>query len=227
MTCALPRSSRPTRRSPWGTDTATGASTGSTIESSTRDRLLDEAEALFARTGIDRVTSREIIEAAEQRNVSAVSYHFGSREGLLLEILARRGGPVDDARGSHRQALGGRPALTSLVACLVEPYAALVDDPGGRSYLRIVAQLRGRFAAWRVESDVSTTHHLAVILDEIEARAPGESALRRERVVGMIMLLTGMTAERARRRDEGATNETTQAEFIDDLTAMCTAVVRG
>lgn len=113
------------------------------------------------------------------------------------------------------------------MACLVEPYAALLDDPGGRSYLRIVAQLRGRFASWRVESDEATTKHLSAILDEIEAYAPGESALRRERIVGLIMVLTGMVAERARRIDDGATNETTDREFVDDLVAMCAAIVTG
>lgn len=219
MTCATRTSSRPTPSSRWRTDTIP--------ESSTRDRLLDEAERLFASSGIDRVTSREIVGAADQRNVSAVSYHFGSREGLLLEILARRGGPVDDARGRQRDAVGSRPALRSLVACLVEPYTALLDDPGGRSYLRIVAQLRGRFAAWRVESDESTTKHLSAILDEIEACAPGKSALRRERIVGLIMVLTGMTAERARRIDTGAANETSDLEFVDDLIAMCAAIVTG
>lgn len=199
----------------------------------TRDRLLDEAERLFARGGIDRVTSREIIEAAEQRNVSAVTYHFGSREGLLLELLARRGGPVDVSRGERRDALeqqqprDGVPPIADLVACLVIPYVALLDDPGGRSYLRIVAQLRGRFAAWRVESDVETTRHLARILDEIEVRAAGSTPQRRERIVGLIMLMTGMAAERARRIDDEAGNETSAEEFVDDLIRMCTATVSG
>lgn len=191
----------------------------------TRDRLLEEAERLFAHGGVDRVTSRQIVEAAGQRNVSAISYHFGSREGLVLEILGRRGGPVDAARGRQRQVLGASPPVTELVACLVEPYVALLDDAGGRSYLRIVAQLRGRFAAWRVESDAATTAHLARVLDEIEARAPGRAAQRRERVVAMIMLLTGMAAERARRVDEHAVLDTNPDEFAADLAAMCTAVV--
>ncbi len=53
----------------------------------TKERLLREAERLFARRGLYQVTVREITEAAEQRNVSALSYHFGSREGLLDAIL--------------------------------------------------------------------------------------------------------------------------------------------
>lgn len=187
--------------------------------------MLDEAEWLFARHGVDRVTSREIVEAAEQRNVSAISYHFGSREGLLLQILARRGGPIDAGRGVHRARLGDAPNVAELVTCLVDPYAALLDDPGGRSYLRIVAQLRGRFAAWRIESDEATTRHMAAILDELEARSPGAAALQRERVVGMIMVLTGMAAERARRIDDGVDPETSARAFVDDLATMCTAII--
>lgn len=107
----------------------------------------------------------------------------------------------------------------------MRPYLALLASPPGRSYLRIVAQLRGRFAAWRVESDAATTVHLAAILDEIEATGTAPPALRRERTVGLIMLLTGMAAERARIVDEGVTPETLVEAFTDDLTTMCTAVV--
>ena len=192
---------------------------------STSDRLLDEAERLFAKRGVDRVASREIVEAADQRNVSAISYHFGSREQLLLAILARRGGPVDIERGRRRDASGGDPSVGELVACLVEPYAALLDDAGGRAYVRIVAQLRGRFAAWRIESDMATTVHMARILDEIESRAPGTPTRQSTRVVGMIMLLTGLVAERSRLLDEGADVDLGAADFVTEVTAMCTAVV--
>jgi AcrR family transcriptional regulator len=157
--------------------------------------------------------------------VSAVSYHFGSRQGLLLEVLARRGGPVDARRGELRSALGDRPALDDLVSCLVVPYAALLASEGGRSYLRIVVQLRGRFAAWRVESDEATTVHLSGILDELEARPQASLAVRRERIVALIMLMTGATAERARHLDEGATSELTDEQFVANLVTMCSAVL--
>lgn len=194
---------------------------------STREQLLDQAELLLARRGVQGTTTREIVDAAGQRNTSAVSYHFGSREGLLLEVLSRRGGPVDAGRGELRTGLGGGPATRDLVACLVVPYVALLHDPGGRAYLRIVAQLRGRFAAWRVESDVSTTKHLAEVLDELEQRPAGGEALRRERLVGMIMLLTASTAERATLLDEGVGPVLDHGAFTDNLIDMCTAVLAG
>ena len=191
----------------------------------TRDRLLDEAERLFARTGVQGTTIREITTAAEQRNVSAVNYHFGSRQGLLLEVLARRGGPVDERRGEMREALGATPSLDDLVSCLVVPYAALLDSADGRSYLRIVVQLRGRFAAWRVESDEATTVHLAGILDELESYPHASEAVRRERVVGLIMLLTGAIAERARHLDEDAVEALSHGDFVANLVTMCSAVI--
>jgi AcrR family transcriptional regulator len=192
--------------------------------------LLDEAERLFARGGYQGVTTRQITEAAEQGNTSAVTYHFGSRQGLLLAVLARRGGPVDEERGRLREDLGKAPTLAALVSCLVVPYAALLDDEASRSYVRIVAQLRGRFAAWRVESDAATTVHLSAILDEIEAALDASAAIRRERVVGLIMLLTGAVAERARRIGEGngladEADALTHDEFTANLIAMCTAAL--
>ncbi len=50
-------------------------------------------------------------------------------------------------------------------------------------------------------------------------------ALRRERVVGLIMLLTGATAERARRIDDDAGNDLDHDEFVANLVDMCTALV--
>ncbi len=173
------------------------------------------------------MATREIVEAAEQRNTSAVSYHFGSREGLLAALLARRGGPVDRDRGRRREALGAEPDLEALVGCLVVPYAELLASEPGRSYLRIVAQLRGTFAAWRVGSDAATTVHLARILDELDARIDAPAAVRRERVVAMIVLLTGTTAERARRLDEDAALDLDHHAFVANLTAMCAAVIRA
>lgn len=197
-------------------------------DGSTPDRLLDEAEGLFARKGIQGVTTRELVEAAEQRNTSAVSYHFGSRDGLVRALLARRGAPIDAERGRLRAALDADPSVAELVGCLVDPWVATLSTPGGRAYVRIVDQLRGRFALWRTESDEVTASSLAGILTELEVVASGGrpvGAVERERVVGMIVLLTGMTADRARRLDDGDVVELDGTAFAATLAAMCAAVV--
>lgn len=55
----------------------------------TQERLLNEAERLFALRGYDAVTLREITSAAGT-HLAAVNYHFGSKENLYLEVFRQR-----------------------------------------------------------------------------------------------------------------------------------------
>ena len=56
----------------------------------TRQRLLRSAERLFAEHGIDAVSMRSICAEADQRNNTALQYHFGDKQGLIEAILAER-----------------------------------------------------------------------------------------------------------------------------------------
>ena len=53
----------------------------------TKDRLLDAAQRLFARDGVQGARIRQINDLAGQLNPSALHYHFGSRMAVL-EALA-------------------------------------------------------------------------------------------------------------------------------------------
>ncbi|RKY16350.1 MAG: TetR/AcrR family transcriptional regulator [Planctomycetota bacterium] len=64
---------------------------------STAERLLDAAEELFAEQGIAPVSLRAITARAGA-NLAAVNYHFGSRDGLVRAVLARRVQPINAAR---------------------------------------------------------------------------------------------------------------------------------
>ena len=65
--------------------------------SETRDRILDAAEKLFADQGFETVSLRQITTQAEV-NLAAVNYHFGSKDGLIFEVLARVIGPINERR---------------------------------------------------------------------------------------------------------------------------------
>jgi AcrR family transcriptional regulator len=56
---------------------------------STRERLLDAAEELFALHGIQGTSLRALTRRAEV-NLAAVHYHFGSKDGLLDAVVGRR-----------------------------------------------------------------------------------------------------------------------------------------
>lgn len=54
-----------------------------------RERILDEAEALFAQKGFRGVTVREITAAAGV-NVAAVNYYFQNKKNLYLQVFRER-----------------------------------------------------------------------------------------------------------------------------------------
>jgi AcrR family transcriptional regulator len=198
----------------------------------TRALLLREAERLFARRGVYQVTVREIVEAAGQRNVSALNYHFGSREGVLDAILERHAEVIDAARGAMLARAGRDAPSRDLIAALVVPYLASLAEPSGRDYLRIVAQLSPRFSAWRDPNTSGTGPWLVEILSILEDRpAHLVSEVRRERVVELIMLMTAAASERARaiesRRALGLDESTFAANLTDVLVGVLEAPLLG
>lgn len=56
---------------------------------STRDRILDAAEAMFLAHGYEGASMRQITSEAEV-NLAAGNYHFGSKETLFHAVLKRR-----------------------------------------------------------------------------------------------------------------------------------------
>src|SRR6266568_8101625 len=120
----------------------------------TRETLLRTAQEMFARDGIYQVPLKRIVETAGQRNASALHYHFGGRDGLLVAITERHDGAIEDERAAFlaRLADDGRlDDLRALVEALVVPFAHKLSDREGREYLRIVEQLVGLFDLWNVE----------------------------------------------------------------------------
>lgn len=65
--------------------------------SGTRELIMDTAEGLFASHGFHAVSMREIAKAAGI-HVGSISYHFTSKEGLLLEIYRRHCRPMNQRR---------------------------------------------------------------------------------------------------------------------------------
>ncbi len=60
-----------------------------TSSTSTRALILDAAEQLFGQQGHDNTSMRQITGAAGV-NLSAVNYHFGSKDGLVQAVFQRR-----------------------------------------------------------------------------------------------------------------------------------------
>src|SRR5207245_11326993 len=59
-----------------------------------REAILAAAEELFATNGFNAVSVRDIAHAAGA-NPGSVTYHFKTKDGLLLEIYQRHCGPMN------------------------------------------------------------------------------------------------------------------------------------
>ena len=192
--------------------------------SDTKARLLNHAEKMFAEDGIFAVTNRQITEAAGQKNESALNYHFGTRNQLIVTLLTRRGKELDTIRAELLEHLGDKPTARELVQLLVEVYASCLHTESGCDYLRIVDQLRGWMTDWEFISsfeDDNVHEHLRYILGLLQKESDSQ------RVIGMIMLMTAMTASRAQLVSDGRKLPNSHAEYVETLADMLTGVLLG
>ncbi|MCB1211125.1 MAG: TetR family transcriptional regulator [Verrucomicrobiales bacterium] len=92
-------------------------------DSNTKDRILEAAEELYALHGFDAVSVRDVTHKAGV-NVAAVSYHFGSREGLIQAVLDRSIAPVVKERLRLLDAVEAAdqpPTVTAVLDALIRP----------------------------------------------------------------------------------------------------------
>ena len=97
-------------------------------DGSTRRRLLEIAEEVFAERGFERTSLRDLTRRAGA-NLASVSYHFGSKTGLLEALLGRKIAAVNDQRidllEAAKQTAGGAPVpVRGIVRALIGPLMA-------------------------------------------------------------------------------------------------------
>lgn len=111
----------------------------------TRSRILDAAERLFARRGFEATSLRQITAAAHV-NLAAVNYHFGAKDALIREVLARRIGPVNRERLARLEACAARagkepPRVEEIIRAFVEPVLELrAERDAGEAFARLMGR---------------------------------------------------------------------------------------
>ena len=63
----------------------------------TRQRIVQAAERLFAQKGFKAMTLRDVTREARV-NLAAVNYHFGTKRDLIREVVRSRFEPINEAR---------------------------------------------------------------------------------------------------------------------------------
>jgi AcrR family transcriptional regulator len=165
--------------------------------SATALQLLRTAERLFAEHGFAGVSLRQISSEAGSANNSAVSYHFGSKEGLVEAIFAHRLPQLLQRRQLLAARLHPGDLRTRIEAQLV-PLFELAEAHDGH-YLSFLEQLERSPASRALLTAHEATQSQADFVTEVSAMLPDiEEPVRTLRISQMQMLSLHAAAERER-----------------------------
>ena len=119
-----------------------------TITIGTKERILDAAETLFSEHGFSATSMRSIASNADV-NLAAANYHFGSKNGLLNEVFARRLEPLNldrlrrldslEAAAAEGDALDLRALLEAFLGPALQMYE--LDKTSSARFMRLLGQM--------------------------------------------------------------------------------------
>lgn len=169
--------------------------------SQTRLALIYAAERLFAEQGLQRTSLRQINLEAGQRNESAIHYHFGSREAVILAILELRTRPVNEVRlqmlSAARTRAGDAPLSSyALAEVMVLPLAQSISASAeGNHYIRFLTQLSlDRAMRQRVSGGPHDTAVVQCVKEFGRSKPYYPSQVVRQRFVAASFLMNRMLA---------------------------------
>ena len=201
-----------------------------------REAILSAAELLFSTNGFNAASIRDIAQEAGA-NPGSVTYHFKSKDGLLLEIYKRHCGPMNKRRiellvaANRIRDLHNR--LEAIVRAYVQPaFVSSSDFAGGGARftrLRAVMSAEGNPVVARIISETfdETTH---AFIEAIEQCLPH---LARTTIVWRCQFLLGslyyalISPERVTRLSGGKVDGTDMAEAIEQLVSATVASLQS
>lgn len=200
--------------------------TGAPMAESTADLLLDAAARLFAERGVDNVSIAEIVRAADQRNASAVHYHFGRRDQVLRALLARHVPVIAERRRQLLARAVDRSGddVRAAAEAIVRPVTEFAQHGWReRAYLRIGSEMAGALdrTTPEIRHLLSQTDGPAawdLLRQRCPAVPPDLWRVRREICVAFI---GRAAADRARLLDRGGHGDILSDDrFVDNLIEM-------
>lgn len=194
--------------------------------------ILAATEKLIAERGVD-VPLRDIAAAANQRNNSAVQYHFGTRDRLIAAVVDGRNSAMEANRLTllaDAESRGDLDEIRTLVDLLVRPIAEIPYLEGATHYARFLEQVRnhpavlGETSYWTAEAPA-----IRIILARLD-RALASTLppkLRQMRLMALARSMFALLADRERDLESGSLSahaaEASTANIVDILVAVLCA----
>jgi AcrR family transcriptional regulator len=200
------------------------------VAGATRERILEAAELLFSTRGPHDVPLREVVDLAKA-NVAAVNYHFGSKEQLFDEVVARS---IQRLATSLEGALGQAAAAHPHGVPLPDVVAAFLRGGLGselHQYLRLRTWM-GLVDAKRAAEllaqyfDPVTNAYLAALGKQLPGTTQAELGWRLY-LITAALVFTAFDANRLEALTGGRAKSTNVTDVVEHLVPMLVDGIRS
>lgn len=201
-------------------------------QTDTRSRILDAAENMFAERGFDAVPVREIMDAANAK-LGLFSYHFGSKDNLFEQVIARRIDVLNDLRRKALADVLGRAttSVDDVVRAFVRPYLDLMTlgGDGWHAYGRLIAQV-AQSRKWNPLVHRYFDETASLFVDALQQQAPstGRPTIIRTFVFSVgLMLNVFASSGRMASLSNGEVDDEALEDSYNDLIAFMSSGIKG
>jgi AcrR family transcriptional regulator len=201
-----------------------------------REAILIAAEELFSTNGFNAVSVRDIAHAAGA-NPGSVTYHFKTKDGLLLEIYRRHCGPMNLRRSellaAAKRVRDLQDRLEAIVRAYVLPAFTSGSDlaGGGARFtrLRAVMSAEGNEVARRIIAQTfdDTSHAFIDAIHESLPHIPRKDIVWRSHFLLGALYYTLVTPERVSRLSRGAADGSDAGHAIEELVRATVASLQA
>ena len=191
-----------------------------------REAILVAAEELFSTNGFNAVSVRDIAQAAGA-NPGSVTYHFKTKDGLLLEIYNRHCGPMNRRRSellaAAKRVRDLQDRLEAIVRAYVLPAFSSGSDlaGGGARFtrLRAVMSAEGNEVVRRIIAQTfdDTSHAFVDAIHESLPSIPRAEIVWRSHFLLGALYYTLVTPERVSRLSRGGADGADPGHAIEQL----------
>src|SRR5579863_8441376 len=201
-----------------------------------REAILCAAEDLFSTNGFNAVSVRDIAQAAGA-NPGSVTYHFKTKDGLLLEIYRRHCGPMNLRRSellaAARRVRDLNDRLEAIVRAYVLPAFSSGNDlaGGGARFtrLRAVMSAEGNAVASRIIAQTfdDTSHAFVDAICDSLPQIPRTEIVWRSHFLLGALYHTLVMPERVSRLSRGEADGTDAGDAIEQLVRSTVASLQA
>ena len=209
---------------------------GASRKPNLREAILTAAEELFSTNGFNAVSVRDIAHAAGA-NPGSVTYHFKTKDGLLLEIYRRHCGPMNRRRSellaAARRVRDLQDRLEAIVRAYVLPAFSSGSDlaGGGARFtrLRAVMSAEGNEVARRIIAQTfdDTSHAFIDAIHDSLPHIPRKEIVWRSHFLLGALYYTLVTPERVSRLSRGGADGADAGNAIEQLVRATVASLQA